>query len=132
MYIHYEFNKDKEVRHFEKLIQDFPDVPIVICHCGMNEKNCEFAWSTCVRLANQYGNVWLNISWDGARWLARNPQLVLQAPIDRCFWGSDLSPRLIEHGYKSASIPEIETWKNQLMPYLNFNKSLYNLFENKR
>lgn len=131
VYIHYELEEPRERKALENLIKDYPEIPIVLSHCCMNEHNQLFAWAACTSLSRRYSNVYLNVSWDGAKWLAQNPQLLMQAPRDRIFWGSDLSPRLIEHGFKTHTMEEIESWGRALLPYMNSDQVLYNLFAHK-
>lgn len=128
VYIHYELTEDKEVKAFDKLLTDFPDVPIVLCHLGMNEHNQQYAWGAAKKLAWEHGNCWLDISWDAAHWLATNPMLITQLPVDRIFWGSDTSPRLKAHGFISASFDEIYGWRNSFMSYLDSDKNIKRLF----
>lgn len=128
VYIHYELTEDKEVKAFDKLLTDFPDVPIVLCHLGMNEHNQQYAWGATKKLAWEHGNCWLDISWDAAKWLSANPMLITQLPTDRIFWGSDTSPRLKAHGFISASVDEIYGWRNPLMQYFDSDKNIKRLF----
>lgn len=94
VYIHYELNDPDNVRTFDRLLRDFPDVPIVLCHCGMSKKNADFAFNSAKKLAYEHGNCWLDISWDAAAYLSKNPLLLTQLPGDRVFWGSDFSKRM--------------------------------------
>lgn len=127
VYIHYELNEPINVRAFDKLLRDFPDVPIVLCHCGMSEKNTEFAFNSAKMLAMAHGNCWLDISWDAAKYLSTNPLLMTQLPRDRVFWGSDTSPRLVAHGFKSATPNDISDWKI-VNAYMNSDDNIRALF----
>ncbi len=128
VYIHYELTKDIEVQRFDKLLADFPEVPIVLCHCGMNECNQEYAWAAAKKLAHEHGNCWLDLSWDAAKWLSSNPMLITQLPTDRCIWGADTSPRLKAHEFKSATLDDIYTWRNAIQPYFNSDNNIKRLF----
>lgn len=127
VYIHYELNEPLNIRAMDKLLRDFPDVPIVLCHCGMSEKNTEFAFAAARKLATEHGNCWLDISWDAAKYLSRNPMLITQLPPDRIFWGSDTSPRLTAHGFKSASPDDILEW-SVVNKYMNSDRNIRSLF----
>ena len=128
VYIHYELIELLHVRAIDKLLRDFPDVPIVLCHLGMNQSNQEFAFNTVKKLAYDHGNCWLDISWDAARYLSTNPMLITQLPPDRIFWGSDTSPRLVAHDFKSASPEDISRWKNAINPYMSSDRNIRSLF----
>lgn len=129
VYIHYELTNVGEVQMFDRLLTDFPEVPIVLCHCGMNEHNQEFAYGAARKLASEHGNCWLDISWDAAKFFYNNPLLITQLPGDRIFWGSDISPRLSEHDFKSASMSEIGAWEDLLTPYMDSDLNLQKLFK---
>ncbi|MDE7346344.1 MAG: amidohydrolase [Muribaculaceae bacterium] len=128
VYIHYELIEPQHVRAVDKLLRDFPDVPIVLCHLGMNQSNHDFAFNAAKMLASEHGNCWLDISWDAADYLSNNPLLITQLPQDRIFWGSDTSPRLVAHDFKSASPENIEDWKNAVNPYMNSDRNIRRLF----
>lgn len=127
VYIHYELNEPLNARAFDKLLQDFPDVPIVLCHCGMSRINTEFAFNAARKLAYDHGNCWLDISWDAAKYLSANPLLITQLPQDRIFWGSDTSPRLVAHGFKSATPVDIQEWSD-VNEYMNSDRNIRTLF----
>lgn len=127
VYIHYELDDPKNVRVFDKLLTDFPDIPIVLCHLGISESNTEFAFNAAKKLAAEHGNCWLDISWDAAKYLSQNPMLITQLPQDRIFWGSDISQRLIEHGFKSATMVDIMAWSS-VNRYMHSDRNIRNLF----
>lgn len=128
VYIHYELNNTRESNAFEKLLIQFPDIPIVLCHCGMNETNSDFAWGQCVRLSNTYSNCWIDVSWDAAKYISKSPLIIFQLPLDRVIWGSDVSPRLEQHGFKSMSMNEILKYQKIITRYCNSDRNLRNLF----
>lgn len=128
VYIHYELTTLREAKAFERLLSDFPDIPIVLCHCGMNETNHNFAWGQCMRLAPLYQNLWFDVSWDACRFFMQNPLNLKLLPQDRVFWGSDISPRLIQHGWKSATYDEIMEWKTMICSQIYSDRNLKRLF----
>lgn len=128
VYIHYELNDSTNIGAIDKLLRDFPDVPIVLCHCGMSQKNHEYAFAAARKLSYEHGNLWLDLSWDAADYLAYNPLLVTQLPQDRIFWGSDSSPRLVDHGFISATPEDIDRWRTAIKPYMNSDRNLKALF----
>ena len=102
VYIHYTMMEDREVGAFDKLLTDFPNVPIILCHCGMHDHNQEYSWNAAKKLAWAHGNCWLDISWSAAEWLSKSPMLLTQIPADRVFWGSDRSPLADVHNIPNA------------------------------
>lgn len=132
VYIHYELNTTKDVEKLENVIKDYPEVPIVHCHLGMNKWSHEFAFGEVVKLSHNYGNYYMDISWSGAKWLVKNPLLITQLPVERCIWGSDQSPKLnkmIEDGKsKDFTKAELETEMETITKYINSDHTIKRLF----
>lgn len=130
--IHFEINDVQDSNKLEKILTDYPDIPLVLCHCGINKYNKEFAWNEALRLVYQYGNLYLDISWSGAKWLAANPLLITQLPINRCYWGSDMSPKLasmIESGEaQDFSRAELSKEYETINKYISSNNTIKKLF----
>lgn len=128
VYIHYELNNDSEVMKLENLLEEYPSVPIVLCHCGLNDHNQSYAWNQCVRLCRTYENLWVDVSWYAAQWLCNNPLLLLQLPGDRVFWGSDVSPRWEQCEHKTITIDQIKQYRDILTPYIRSDQNIRRLF----
>lgn len=91
VYIHWEFTNPKDVEKFENVLKNYPSVPIVLCHMGMNEYNRDFAYTESNRLQHIYTNLWLDISWDAADYFTNNPMLLNNFILDRVILGTDLN-----------------------------------------
>lgn len=134
IYIHYELTCPREISIIDRLLRDYPDVPIVLCHLGMNGANQEFAFNAARKLALDHGNCWLDISWDVAIYLSNNPMLISTLPVDRCFWGSDYSPRLqdaIDRGQQTYTIEQLEEAKSSIITYIDSDRNIKRLFNGK-
>lgn len=94
VYVHWEINDEKDLRKIEKVIKDFPSVPIVLCHCGMNEHNQEYAYNCCVKLMNMYSNVWIDISYCALDFFVKNIMYLYNLRLDRVFTGTDVNIKL--------------------------------------
>lgn len=129
VYIHYELNEPLNVRAFDKLLRDFPDVPIVLCHCGISEKNAEFAFNAAKKLALEHGNCWLDISWDAAKYLSANPLLITQLPQDRIFWGSDYSSLMVTYDKPRYMESEVMEQMSTITKYANSDRNIRELFK---
>lgn len=129
VYIHYELCTAREVQFLSNLLNDFPDVPVVLCHCGMNQNNHQYAYGVVVELMSQYSNLWVDVSWDASDWFSHNPMLLTQLDRDRVIWGSDLSPRLAAHGYISSSPSKIEVNRQFISTYLDSDTNIIKLFK---
>lgn len=128
VYIHYELNEPVNVRAFDKLLRDHPDVPIVLCHCGISEKNTEFAFNAAKKLAYDHGNCWLDVSWDAAAYLSKNPLLLTQLPVDRVFWGSDFNNRALTYKKPRYNKSDIANQLSTIKKYIDSDRNIRNLF----
>lgn len=128
VYIHYELTNHQEIKNLDKLLTDYPTVPVVLCHCGMNEENKEFAYGTTKRLMSEHGNLWVDVSWAAGEFFAQNPMLLTQLDRDRVIWGSDFSPRLKAHGYISATAEDILSWRDAISDYIDSDRNIKTLF----
>ena len=128
VYIHYELTNPQEIKHLDKLLKDFPTVPVVLCHCGMSRENPEYAFGAVKRLMAEHSNLWTDISWTSAEYFSKNPMLLTQLDQDRVFWGSDFSPRLKAHGYTSASKADILSWRDAISTYIDSDRNIKRLF----
>lgn len=130
VYVHYEVTGSREARALEKVLKDFPGVPIIWCHGGMGEKNQEYAWGQCVRMAHLYSNLWIDVSWTLAKYLSSNPYKIFQLPMDRVFWGSDWSVRSEMAAASAITKEDIREWRDNLSPILAgpSNRNLRRLF----
>lgn len=97
VYVHWEFNNVGDVKKFENVLKTYPNVPIVLCHCGMNEYNQEFAYAESIRLQKEHSNLWLDITWDAAFYFAKNYFTQLdKLDRDRIILGTDINNRLLK------------------------------------
>ena len=56
VYLHWDICDEKDVQKLSKLLRDYPTVPVVLCHCGMNETNQSYAYTQVCQLMKQYQN----------------------------------------------------------------------------
>lgn len=96
VYVHFELNGPEDVIKFKSVAEAYPNVPLVLCHMGMNRFNHEFAYHAARELAILHTNIYLDLSWSGAKYLASNELSINQLPEGKCFWGSDYSPELMK------------------------------------
>ena len=94
VYVHWEFNSPTDVERIENALKAYPGVPLVLCHCGMNETNRDFAFAEAKRLQSTYSNLWLDISWDAAEYFSNNPMLLNTLILDRVILGTDINNRI--------------------------------------
>lgn len=99
VYVHWDINNEKDLKHIENTISTYSSVPIVLCHCGMSSENEDtrmYAYSQVCQLMKRYPNLWVDISYTSARVFANNLMLMDQLDLDRTIIGSDVNYRLYE------------------------------------
>jgi hypothetical protein len=94
VYIHWDLNDQNDVDKIEEVLANYPNIPLVLCHSGMNESNMDFAYENAVRLQNQYDNLWIDISYSALDHLYDNIDKVIQYDPTRIIVGTDLNNKL--------------------------------------
>lgn len=130
VYIHWEFENDSDVKKLERIIKSYPSVPIVLCHCGMNESNQDFAYHQSVRMSKIYDNLWLDISYTALDFFYDNVLLLNNLPPDKVFTGTDINCKSLgpSHDFKNDYnniIDKICT----VNKYINSDKNIKLLFK---
>lgn len=131
VYVHWEFNNIEDVYELENIIKQYPNVPIILCHCGMNDTNTEFAYHESYRLSELYDNLWFDISYTALDYFASNPMRILNLPNDRIILGSDLNNKIygINHNFKEE-YDEIAKKMSIIYKFIDTDKNLFKLFNN--
>ena len=97
IYIHYTLSGDKYLKHLENTLKSYPSVPIVLCHCGMDEEcNCDDIYYRVLKLQHIYSNLWVDISFTASEYFKRSPMKLYNMCLDRCILGSDLNPQIFQ------------------------------------
>lgn len=94
-YIHYDLVSDKRVNDLERVLKKYPEIPIVLCHCGMD--NCTDSYGALdavSRLMDEYQNLWTDISYAALEIFAADRTAINKLAQDRVLLGSDLNPIL--------------------------------------
>lgn len=96
VYIHYDLNIADHQMQFETLLRNFPNIPIVLCHCGMCEDcNKDFVFEFVKEAQDNYDNLWIDISkHESCDFFLRNPNKLLQLDQNKIIIGTDINPIL--------------------------------------
>lgn len=129
VYVHWEINDKKDLNKIENVIKKYPSVPIILCHCCMNDNNQEYAYNCCIKLMNMYSNVWIDISYTALNFFVNNPMRLYNLRLDRVFIGSDVNIKLFgpNHDFEK----EYNEICNKLIildKYINSGSNLKKLF----
>lgn len=125
VYIHWELNTVKDVEKLENVLKTYPTVPIVLCHCGMNENNQDFAYLESIRLQKIYSNLWLDISWIASDYFVKRYFMGLDSiDRDRIILGTDINNKILSktNEQQDKYSTQFELFK-ELKCYLKINNS---------
>lgn len=134
VYVHWEFVTPADVEKIENVLKLYRTVPLVLCHCGMNEFNRDFSYTEAIRLQKLYNNLWLDISWDAVDYFSNNLMLLNNLILDRIILGTDLNNMI----FNQNGVHKNRDWEwglnkfNEIKKYLCFNNkyNIQTLFEN--
>lgn len=100
VYIHYSLTRSKYMRLFENLLKKHPNVPIVLCHCGMEvtdddsikiEYNNDYIYNSICELMREYSNLWVDITYTAADYFIENIYKLYNLDLSRTITGSDIN-----------------------------------------
>ena len=102
IFIHFSLYDDYTVGRFSKLLNKFPSVKLVLCHCGMDkETNNDFCYHSVMKLMNDYPNLWVDVTWEALDYFSDNPLKLTNMDRGRIILGSDMSRKSMnEENYK--------------------------------
>ena len=128
VYVHWELTSDSHIKFFENVLKSYPQVPIVLCHCGMNGENNADAYYQCQRLAQTYDNLWLDISYVALDYFAKEPMKLCNLPMNKLIVGSDLNNKIFGPNHVPEDIEHISRNLDVVRSHINSDKNICNLF----
>lgn len=130
VYVHYIPRSARDVERLANDIADFPDVPIVLCHCCMDDRceNPDWNYGQVQQIALLHPNVFVDISWDALFYMYNNPMRILSLPTDRVLLGSDASPLGYRSKHPTYSQKHIREMMASLGTYINWDANVWRLF----
>lgn len=134
VYVHWEINNESDLKHFERTLNIYNDVPIVLCHCGMNDENQAYAYTQVCQLMRTHQNLWVDLTYTASNFFSNNVMLLDTLDKNRIILGSDVNIKIF--GKKHDTEEELNLIKSQqetIENYLGCNKSksnnnIYRLF----
>ena len=128
VYVHWELETNRDVELFENVLKKYRNVPIVLCHCGMNGDNNLFAHSQCIRLQHEYSNLWVDVSYKALDHYSENPMKLYNLMTDRIIIGSDLNTKIFGPNHEESEVLEIFKKLRILRSYINCDRNVKHLF----
>lgn len=135
VYLHWDVKDGSDVKKLNNLLRDYPDIPIVLCHCGMCDGNETFAFTQVCQMMMSHNNLWVDISYTAMDFFQSHIMLLNQLHWDRVVLGSDINNKLYGKNHNTeAELSAIYDKMNILQHYMKGSfsneKNIRNLFRN--
>lgn len=118
VYVHWEITNEKDLNHFKRTLDIYSDIPVVLCHCGMNNENQTYAYTQVCQLMKDHHNLWVDLSYTAARFFSRNVMLLDALDKDKVILGTDANNKM--YSKKHDTEAEILDIKSQLSVIENY------------
>lgn len=99
VYIHYSLISDARYELMDELLSKYPDIPIVLCHCGIPNKHegnymNEFGsiYERFLKLHHKYQNLYSDVCDGASKYFEKNPSQIYKLDLNRMIIGTDLGP----------------------------------------
>ena len=128
IYIHWDLKNIARIEKLEQLLNKYPTIPFVLCHCGMSD-SCDnnFVFDNIIKLCTIYKNLFIDISYSATNYFLAHLDNIKQLPPNKVLIGSDLNPVLQDHNNTSLYDNEYKKL-NTLNQYINCNITTQKLF----
>lgn len=136
VYIHFSLTKKEYVKRLKYILKTYPNIPVVLCHCGMEESynyqnniihyDNDDIYRIVVELMKQYQNLWIDISFTAAKFFEEKPFLLYNLSVDRIILGTDINPFLISTDQDKSD--KYIGYYNILSQYFNNTRNIMNIF----
>lgn len=129
IYIHYTINSEQSIADINNLCNKYPNIPFVLCHCGMDEFNLHTNYDrnqtyfAVLNLMKKHKNLWVDISYKAMDYFLDKPELIKNIDSSRLLIGSDINPAL----YEMSNIDEIKYIRNKYKALIYLNKYTNNI-----
>lgn len=96
VYVHWTLRSISDYRSLRAILNKHPAVPVVLCHCGLDQylSRPYVSYEYALRLASECQSLWLDLSWHGLIWLSKNKPDFWKLPRNKILLGSDFSPHM--------------------------------------
>lgn len=123
VYIHWELNDVNDLTRLSNAIKDYPHIPIVLCHFGINDYNSDFAVNAAAQLQREHGNLWLDMSFTATEYFAKNLMMLSNFDYSRIIVGTDYNNRIFTDDFTDEDRTNVINKLNTVVNYLRINNS---------
>lgn len=94
VYVHWDINTPRDVEKIQGVLKTYPEVPLVLCHCGMSNENHSYAFTQVSQMMKLYRNLWVDISYTAVNFFKDRLMLLNQLDWNRVILGSDMNNKI--------------------------------------
>jgi len=125
IYLHWYIYNEERTNELDKLLYDYPEIPFVLCHCGLSPKReYKKQYSLLIKLLDKHANLFVDISYKPALFFINIPEYLL--PLQsRCLIGTDINIKSCKENKNDELIKRFEILSRR---NLNCNNTLKRLF----
>lgn len=130
VYVHWTIRTPLDYRTLRSLANKYPRVPLVLCHCGLDQYLTEplNSFRLALRLAIECPSIWLDLSWHGLIWLNKNPAQFSELPRTKILLGSDFSSHMDRTRDPIYTREDINNLINKYKGFCNWDNNVCRLF----
>lgn len=128
VYLHWDIKNRSDVKKLNNLLRDYPDIPIVLCHCGMCNGNELFAFTQVCQMMPSYSNLWVDISYTATNFFKNHIMLLNKLDWCRVIMGSDINNKL--YGENHNTDTELNIIYDTMDTLLHYMKNSFSNKEN--
>lgn len=134
IYIHYSLTDKKYVDRLCNLLNKYPNIPIILCHCGMEvryEDRYDYTnddiYDIVVGLMRKYPNLWVDLTFTASSYFVKNIMKIFNMDKSRLILGTDINVFALKK--ESKNIDKYISNYNLLSKYIpESNENINRLF----
>jgi hypothetical protein len=114
VFIHYSLTDDMHYNEFDDLLYEYSNTPIVLCHCGLPNKNegdytaeYDTIFKRFISLQIKHNNLYTDICDGAAKYIKKNPDKLFDLISDRVILGTDIAQKHLDLQHNTINTKKI-------------------------
>lgn len=131
IYVHWELDGESDVKKIKSVLEKYPNIPIILCHCGFskNDDLKSYSYIQICQLMKSYDNLWVDISYEALDYFSKNILKLFNLQLNRVIVGTDINNKLLNKENCQDLINIILDKSNIIRSYINSDKNTEELFK---
>lgn len=97
IFIHWYVYSKSRKNELDELLNEYPEIPFVLCHCGMSPfRNYKKQFEYVTELLLKHNNLYVDISYKPTNFFLENPEYAYSLR-NKCIIGTDINNKSIKH-----------------------------------